>query len=117
MLVKFLGVKILVFSVRESICGVNHVLLKAKRLLFKKPATIYLERYASNGIPAEPAIDQNGNLICCNICGFALIKTTLDKGWNLEMCSALPVISPHDPKFQSWFQKLAETDPRASIHS
>lgn len=105
----------MVFSIREGVRGLNHLGLRVSRLLFKKPTTIYLERYASSNLSVEPALDQKGNFICCDVCGFILINTTLDQGWDLQMCSAFPIISLDDPKFRSWFQKLVEIDPRKNV--
>lgn len=99
----------MVFSLSESLRGLIHLQLKARRQIFNLPATAFLKRYEKNNIPTTPALDLNGLPAVCDVCGYSLVKITMENQWQLEMCSALPPINIAKTEFKNWSHKLVTT--------
>lgn len=103
------------FTFRETYWGLRHRSLRFARNTLQKPTDLYVKRYAGTG--AVEARDEAGCLRECNVCGFCLIVVELDSGWQMEMCSALPVVDVRNAAFQQWAQGLgrSNTQPSAVI--
>lgn len=95
------------FNVREGIWGLEHLRLLLCRKLFNMKADAFMARYQDKGSKVEVLLDQYGNPALCSRCGFVKLKAVFDSGWQMEMCSALPLVRLENPVFGKWQSSLA----------
>lgn len=98
------------FNIREGIWGLEHLRLRLCRKVFKRPAEHYLPRYESQSIKFATVKLADGSDKCCDRCGFLLVLATLENGWQVEMCSALPFLRLDSPAFSQWMTNLSSYD-------
>jgi hypothetical protein len=71
------------------------------------PADAYLKRFSGASLPVEVCLDTEGKPICCEVCGFVNVRATFENGWQMEMCSALPLATVDKPAFKNWLTTLS----------
>lgn len=94
-------------TLRETLAGWEHLRLSACKRLFKMKADAFVSRYDRYRLPVEVCLESQGEFICCEVCGFAMIRAHFDSGWQMEMCSALPIVNFDSKSFQDWLSTLA----------
>lgn len=96
------------YSNRETLGGLEHLRLAVCRRLFHMKADAYMNRYAKNKVPVEVCLDTSSNPIHCELCGFVVMRAGFDNGWQMEMCSAMPIVDINKPAFRDWLKSLSK---------
>lgn len=95
------------FNIREGFWGLEHLRLALCRRIFKMKPDSFIERYARTNVPVETCLDSKGKEVLCERCGFVIMKAVFPTGWQMEMCSALPIFKLDKPEFSSWLTTLS----------
>lgn len=95
------------FNVREGFWGLEHLRLGFCRKLFKMKVDAFMPRYQGKACRVEVLTADDGAPKLCARCGFVKMKAIFDSGWQMEMCSALPLVSLDNPVFKQWQLALA----------
>lgn len=104
------------FSVRETLGGLRHIVLRLERRLFAKPADIFIRRFVDRGVPLSIAKDAQGQPMVCSICGYAIAQLELPNEWTGETCSAIGLDSLiGNPRFFRWTQALTAEECKKEI--
>lgn len=102
-------------DLRESIGGIKHLMLAFRRKVFGIDAEHYIMNFAEQGMHCSALKDIRGNLVRCQICGFAIAAVKLPGGLNLETCSAVGLQDIQgNSHFQEWLKQLPAGTERGS---
>lgn len=101
------------FTPVETFWGVEHLRLALWRKLFKVPQNHFIAAIEStaqtSNIRVSVPIDNSGNEQACERCGFAIVEADYE-GWQVQMCSALPLFKLDNPAFRQWLTTLSSID-------
>jgi len=97
----------LALNLKEAFGGLEHLRLAICHSLFNMKHDAFLKRYAKISIPVEPSLDPDGKPLHCEQCGFVLIRVHFSSGWQMEMCSAMPIVDIESPALRNWLTTLA----------
>jgi hypothetical protein len=102
------------WSLRENLCGLNHMGRLAGRLLLGRRRLYYVESLKARGFAVEPVLDDRGEPLNCRLCGFANLRFDLTPGFEMTYCSALSLsVILHQDKLKLWSQDLPRSSKEA----
>ncbi len=100
----------MIFKANEAVGGLKHASMGWQRIILKRPVESLLPRFLPTlkniGIDAGAAQDASGQIRRCAICGYALARVTLDNGWTMDVCSAMPVLKFNHPLLNRWVKDM-----------
>ena len=99
----------MLWSLSENTGGLEHLLHKLSRSLFRLPVERCYEKLTRK-IPQglSLVLDDSGKPTRCKSCGYAQARLELPGGWVMEACSAAGFRHiPGNQKFRDWAAGLA----------
>ena len=102
------------WSLRENLCGLNHMGRMAARLLLRRSRFYYVEKLKAKGFTVEPVLDDRGEPLNCRLCGYSNLRFALSPGFEMTSCSTLGLsVILHQDKLKLWSQDLPRSSKEA----
>jgi hypothetical protein len=102
------------WSLRENLCGLNHMGRLAGRLLLRRNRFYYVDNLKARGFAVEPVLDDRGEPLNCRLCGFSNLRFALAPGFEMTACSSISLsVLLHQDKLNLWSQGLVRSSKEA----
>jgi len=102
------------WSLRENLCGLNHMRRLAGRLFLRRSRFYYVERLKAKGFAVEPVLDDRGQPLNCRLCGYANLRLALTPGFEMTACSSIGLsVILHQDQLKLWSQDLPRSSKEA----
>ncbi len=98
--------RLLVFDLREIVGGWIHLFKGFMRRSCRRPVDFYLTDARYKELDAT-AVQADGRMQTCFICGYALASVKLASGWVLQTCSATGLNALNSDGFAQWQSQLS----------
>ncbi len=95
------------WSLRENLCGLNHMRRLAGRLVLGRSRLHYVDKLKARGYAVEPVLDDRGEPLNCRLCGYSNLRFALSPGFEMTSCSTLGLsVILHQDRLKLWSQDL-----------
>ena len=102
------------WSLRENLCGLNHMTRLAGRFFLGRSRFYYIERLKARGFAVEAVLDDRGQPLNCRLCGYANLRLDLTPGFEMTSCSSLGLsVILHQDQLKLWSQDLPRSSKEA----
>jgi len=102
------------WSLRENLCGLNHMGRLTARLALGRSRLFYVERLKSSGFAVEPVLDDRGETLNCRLCGYSNLRFALSPGFEMTACSSLALsVLRHKDQLDLWSRALPHNSKEA----
>jgi hypothetical protein len=96
------------FTRRDTWTFVCHYLLGLKRRITSQSAEHFIEKYRTEGMVLHPVKLASGNMLTCQLCGYAIAEFAVADGWLFQACSAHSLSKVlKDKSFKGWTAQIA----------
>jgi len=108
------------FTRRDTWTFLCHYMLGLKRRISSRSIEYFIDKYRSDstllaalGSPnlvLHPVRSASGNVLTCQLCGYAIAEFAVADGWNFQLCSAHSLNKVlKDKSFKGWTAQIAPT--------
>jgi hypothetical protein len=102
------------WSLRENLCGINHMRRLAGRLILRRSRFHYVDNLKARGFAVEPVLDDRGDPLNCRLCGFVNLRFALSPGFEMTSCSTLGLkVLKHKDQLNLWSMELPHNSKEA----
>ncbi|MBS2006456.1 MAG: hypothetical protein JST01_05420 [Cyanobacteria bacterium SZAS TMP-1] len=102
------------WSLRENLCGLNHMGRLAARIALGRSRLYYVEKLKKSGFAVEAVLDDRGETLNCRLCGFANLRFALSPGFEMTACSSLArSVLLHQDRLNLWSSALPKNSREA----
>ena len=102
------------WSLRENLCGLNHMRRLAGRLVLGRSRLYYVEKLKARGFATEAVFDDRGETLNCRLCGYANLRFDLSPGFEMTACSTLGLnLLSRQDKLNLWAKGLPRSSKEA----
>jgi|GEM_PF-812413 len=102
------------WSLRENLCGLNHMGRLAGRLVLGRSRIYYVDKLKGSGFAVEPVLDNRGETLNCRLCGYSNLRFALSPGFEMTACSSLALsLLRHQDQLNLWSRALPHNSKEA----